>query len=107
MKNIISKEEGLKNLREHFRYFSNGTPDLYSYGLFKDGVTGEEIEEYLMVLINSVNVKSLVKKFNDAFGCQTCRVVIVKGMEVIVYYRHDVIRCAYDVINNRKHYPLD
>lgn len=107
MKTKISKEQGLKNLRDHFRYFSNGTPDLYSYGQFKDGVTSEEIEEYLMVRTNSVNVNALVKKFNIAFGCQTCRLVIVKNVPVTLYYRYDVTRCADDVIKNRKHVPLD
>jgi len=107
MKTKINKEKMLENLRLGFRFYASGVPDLYSFGDFKSGVTSEEIEQYLMVRTNSTNVKALVKKFNEAFGCQTCACITVKNIQVILYYRHDVMRCADDILANRKHYPLD
>lgn len=104
MKNQISKEEGLKNLRKHFRYYSDGTPDIYSYGAFKDGVTSEEITHYLMVFLNKVNVTSDQKRFNKIAGCNTCPLAIVNEQNVFLMYRHDVERFARKMILGTKTY---
>lgn len=104
MKNQISKEEGLKNLRKHFRYYSDGTPDIDSYGSFKVGVTTHEINDYLMVFLNKVNVTNDRKKFNKVAGCNTCPMVVVDGKELCLMYRHDVERFARQMILGTKTY---
>lgn len=98
MNNKISEEDILKNLRKHFRYYSDGTPDIFSYGDFKAGVTSAEIDEYLRVFLNKTKVGNDRKKFNKVAGCNTCPVVIVEGNSIGLMYRHDVERFARKMI---------
>lgn len=92
----------LEGLRRFFLYDEKGVPDIYEYGMFKSGVTREEIKDYLMVRANSTNIKSIEKKFDEAFGCHTCSMVIVRGIQVTLYYRSDVKNSADRVFENEK-----
>ena len=103
----ITKEKELARLRHKFYFSSDGTAILEDYGEFKRGVTSQEIEDYLKVRANNVNIKSLLKKFNENFGCQTCAMVIVNNTPVTLFYRWDVIRCANDTLRGVEHIPLD
>lgn len=98
-KNILTKEEQLKRLRRGFKYNEDGTPDLYSYGEFKGGITTDEIDDYLRVRINCITLPTKIKaKYNKEFGCQTAACVRVNGQEVTLFYRYDVVACANTVL---------
>ena len=97
----------MENLRSMFKYDEKGEPDIYSYGAFKNGVTNEEIDNYLRVRTGQFNVKVQRKFFNKVSGCNT--VAVWNGLvdvgnslqgskyvpgSVILHYRSDVKRFA-------------
>ena len=94
-----SKKVILKNLRNLFYYDANGKPLLTSYGVFKQGVTESEVNDYLAVRLNTFNIKKTLKKLENMLCGSTCPVALFNGKEVILYYRHDIERFADAVID--------
>lgn len=89
----------LLNLRKLFRYHANGKPDIYSYGVFKAGITTSEMDDYIRVRLNSMNIKKVRAKINDMFIGSTCPIASFDDKSVGLMYRHDVERFADAVID--------
>lgn len=91
----LTKEQQLQHLREYFRYYADGTPDIYSYGAFKAGITNEEVDNYLRVRSNKLSIKAVRNKFDKIMGGgHTCPCVQVNGEMLTLWYRHDIERFA-------------
>lgn len=100
----ISKQEELKRLRERFRYYEDGTPDIFQYGEFRKGVTNSEIDDYLKVRANKLNIKAVRAKFDKVAGCNTCPVAQFDGQNLGLMYRHDVERFANQMFDGTPNY---
>lgn len=112
----LTKEQQLNQLRKCFRYYADGTADIYSYGAFKRGVTGDEIDDYLRVRAGKMNIKVIRNKFNKIAGCNTATCATVTGevmtvggpekttIHVTLNYRHDVERFADVLFKNKPTY---
>lgn len=103
MKKDAQKELEHKRLCNLFKYNADGTPDIYSYGEFKNGVTSDEVKNFLRVYLGQLDdrrFKAAMKKYDDKFGAQTCAVAHVNGQDVTLYYRHDVTRIADAAFRN-------
>ena len=96
--------EQLKNLRRLFKFNADGTPDVYSYGVFKAGFASTEIDEYLQVRLNTLNIKLVRKAVNEEFSGSTCPVACFNGQFVFLSYRHDVQRFSDYIILKKKTY---
>lgn len=90
----------IKQLRANF-YFKDGKPDLATYGVYRIGLTSSEIEDYLKVRGNTLNIIKLRKKFNDVAGCNTMGIAPT-GESLM--YRWDVERFAEKLFNNKPTY---
>jgi hypothetical protein len=99
-----NQAEQLKNLRRLFKFNADGTPDIYSYGVFKVGVSSTEIDEYLQVRLNTLNIKRVRQAVNGAFSGSTCPVASFNRQSVCLFYRHDVQRFADLVISKTPTY---
>ena len=90
--------------------------DIENYGIYKIGMTGEEIKEYLKDRYNSKEGnlgirkrKYLIvfyKKFNKIAGTNTCATIICPccKKQIILMYRHDVERFANVLFEGIKTY---
>lgn len=83
----------LENLKQKF-YIRKPKIDLDSYGVFNRGLTQEEIDDYLRVRANTMNISTVRKKFNEIAGCNTMAFEKINGKEFVLMYRHDVERFA-------------
>lgn len=88
------------NLRPRFLYNHKGVPLLNHYGVFAAGLTTDEIDDYLRVRTNTMNISSVRRKLNNELNGSTCPVVNVNGQEVILIYRHDVKRFSDKILDN-------
>jgi hypothetical protein len=81
--------------------------DIEDYGIFKSGLTSEEIKEYLNARWNwriaqgykkpeFKSFNALYKKFYDIAGVNTCQVVKCPNCNesLTLMYRHDILRFA-------------
>lgn len=104
----IKKENELVSLRRRFLYDYLGRPDVYQFGAFKDGLTAEEIDDYLKVRSNSLKIIKIRKKFDDLLCGSTCRSIAIQGEKVVVekclIYRHDVERFANNIFEKTPTY---
>jgi len=66
-------------------------PLLNSYGLYRMGLTSAEIEDYIKARGNTLNIKKLMKKFDDICGCNT---MAMTPTGECLMYRSDVERFA-------------
>jgi len=93
-------------LRSIFKYRADGKPDVYSYGVFKAGITSTETKDYLQIYLG-LEGKVLARaldKYWDEFGAQTCPCVSVNGQMITLYYRHDIERIADKVFQGKPTY---
>ena len=99
------KKSKLQQLKDTF-YYVDGKPNLYRYGKFMAGLTGEEITNYVRVRANKWNVDKLVKSFAGIAGCNTGGIYICQkcGKEDFLMYRHDVQRFADKLLEDRNTY---
>lgn len=104
MAKVTASQKGLSLLRELFKYDHKGKPILDEYGAFKMGVTAEEIDDYIRVRTNSVNVTRIRTKLYHELRGSTAPVVIVSGNEVGLIYRHDVQRYLDYVLEGKPTY---
>lgn len=81
----------LEKIKLGFSFNDNNEPVLEHYGVYMGGLTSEEIDNYLMVRGNTLNVKRLRKKFDEIAGCNTCTCTPDGRM---LMYRWDVQRFA-------------
>ena len=98
----IKKLEILKNKF----YWKDGKPSLEFYGIFNYGLTGEEIEDYLKVRANSLNIKKILKKFWEYGRGSTCALVTLNGKSYTLTYRHDTEHWA-DCVFNKSTFVMD
>jgi len=89
----------IKKLIDLF-YFDQDTniPIINNYGVYRAGLTGEEVIIYLTVRAYQNNIKfndKLMKKYYDIAGANTCAVVDSK----VLHYRWDVQRFASQLFN--------
>lgn len=94
----------LKILRRQFVYDSEGKPLLDDYGVFKGGVTSDEIDSYLRVRANKLGIKDLRSKFDVYLRGSTCGSVEIEGKPILLIYRHDVERFVDQVIDGKETY---
>jgi hypothetical protein len=83
-------------------------PDLEQFGKYREGLTSEEIVEYLRQVYNIVAKKKrkicppkIVKQFNEIAGVNTC--AVGPGGESLMY-RHDIQRFAGKLFFNQETY---
>ena len=82
-------------------YIKHGKLDISNYGVYRLGLTSEEIICYLQARANKINIKRLYKKFNRIAGCNTCAVA-PNGEHLM--YRWDVERFADALFNGTATY---
>jgi hypothetical protein len=97
------------DLRHRFVFNHTGkalliSPDGSAYGAFERGLTDAEINDYLRVRTNSMNIGAVRRKFNNKMSGSTCPVVNVNGSEVLLIYRHDVSRFADSILEGTPTY---
>jgi len=74
--------------------------DIYHYGVYRRGLTSEEIKRYLKIRARTdskvkKSVKTLAKQFNKVAGINTGAVEFLEDKTpVSLMYRHDVKRFA-------------
>lgn len=90
----------IENIRQKF-HWKDGKPDLDCYGIYRMGLTGNEIYYYLQARANKVKIKKLVDKFYDIAGCNT---MSMSPTGEGLMYRHDVERFAEKLFNNTETY---
>ena len=98
----------LEIIKSKFNYIDN-EPDIYSFGLFRVGLTGQEIKEYLQARANKLNVSGLIKKFYEIAGINTVGVYTCYSCKKSTYlmYRHDVLRFAHILFGKTKYTYFD
>jgi hypothetical protein len=81
--------------------------DIVKFGKYKEGLTSDEIKEYLMLknqetpLVQDVTQAELLfERFNDIAGCNTGAIKKVKGKAVFLTYRWDVERYSDKLFYN-------
>ena len=84
----------LERIKQMFVYNSDKEIDIYSSGIFRGGLSSEEVNNYLIARSNKINIKKLRKKYDEIAGVNTCEVVCANGKSIILYFRHDVERFA-------------
>jgi hypothetical protein len=113
LKKYHRKEESMKpkkhvitvlDLRRRFVYDHAGKALLTGYGAFERGLTSAEIDDYLRVRTNSMNVGGVRRKLNNKLCGSTCPVVNVNGSEVLLIYRHDVSRFVDSILDGTPTY---
>jgi len=104
-KSKTTNQQILEHLKKQFEYDHKGVPDIYSYGIFKDGLTSDEVQNYLRVRVNSYNIpQDILNRYSDSNRGDTCQAVEVDGKTVTLFYRHDVLRHADKAIDNKPTY---
>lgn len=80
--------------------------DINNFGEYITGLTSFEIERYLGRRANTLATKRLVKKFNQAAGCNTVGVHTCEscGEQISLMYRWDVKRFADVVLLGKETY---
>ena len=95
----MTKISMLNKLKFQFYYTPEGELDLNSYGTYRQGLTGDEIKDYLRVRANTLKIERLYKKFSDISGCNTgCATPDGK----FLMYRWDVLRFANKLFNGKE-----
>lgn len=94
----------MEAVRNKFKYEADGSPDVYSFGVFKDGLTTEEVKDYLRVKKGTWNVESLYKKYFQESRGDTSMFVQVNGAFVNLIYRWDVERHTQAILTGTKTY---
>jgi sarcosine oxidase delta subunit len=89
----------LEFLKSQCRYSVKGKPDIYTFGAFKDGLTAQEVNDYLRIRTNSMNISKVFKKYIHVSGCNTCISIMVNSYPIVLHYRYDVERHADLAIN--------
>lgn len=89
----------LEKIKFGFRFEKN-EPNIWNYGVYRLGLTREEIKNYIRARANKMDVDDLLEKFNEIAGCNT-----MAGTPdgKCLMYRHDVIRYA-DVLFGKTDY---
>lgn len=87
------------DLRRRFVFNHAGKALLQDYGAFDRGLTDYEINDYLRVRANTMNIGSYRRKLNNALSGSTCPVANVNGTEVLLIYRHDVERFSDSIFD--------
>ena len=64
------------------------------------GLTTDEIDDYLRVRTNTMNISSVRRRLNNVLCGSTCPCVNVNGQELILIYRHDVLRFVDKILDN-------
>ena len=88
------------NLRARFLYDHKGKALLLHYGVFEAGLTDAEIDDYLRVRTNTMNIDSVYRKLYKELSGSTCPCVNVNGQELVLIYRHDVLRFVDKILDN-------
>jgi len=104
---MSSRKSKIEVLRSNFYFDENGRPDIYRYGIFRSGLTLEEVDAYLLVRSGkTVGIKKLRKQFSDLFGCGTAPLVVCPRCKknICLLYRHDVERFANVMFENTPTY---
>lgn len=100
------RKSKLSLLKEKFYYNGFGVVQLDGYGIFNYGLTLQEVEDYLRVRSNSMNIKKVLKKFWEYGRGSTGALVTLEGKVYHLVYRHDVKHWA-DVIFNNATFIMD
>jgi hypothetical protein len=83
-----------------------GIPDIRNYGKYRLGLTSDEVKDYILVraIQKGYKLKASNKKLFDKYykiaGVNTCAVVD----DIVLAYRHDVLRFAEVMFNNVETY---
>jgi len=106
LKQADQKRKEREWLRGLFKYRADGKPDIYSYGVFKIGITSTEAKDYLQIYLglDGSQLTRALDKYWDEFGAQTCPCVSVNGQMVTLYYRHDIERIADSIYQGKPTY---
>jgi hypothetical protein len=98
----------LKFIKSKFKYIDN-EPDIYSFGLFRQGLTGQEIKEYIQARANKLNVSKLIKNFYEIAGRNTVGVYTCYSCKKQTYlmYHEDVLRFANVLFGKNKYTYFD
>lgn len=94
--NIITVDK----LRPRFVYDHTGKALLNGYGAFEYGLTSAEIDDYLRVRKNTMNIGAVRRKLNNQLQGSTCACVNVNGCDVLLIYRHDVKRFTDSILDD-------
>ena len=97
------RKSKLQLIKDKF-YYKDGVLQLDHYGIFNAGLIESEIDDYLRMRANSLNIAQVKKRFNNELRGSTCQCVILDGKEYILVYRHDVQRFADAIFNGKKTY---
>ena len=86
----------LEKVQFKFYRTKEGEIDLVHYGRYRMGLTIEEIKDYLRARSGKLKVEGLYKKFCKIAGCNTCSMHVCEDCkrELVLLYRHDVLRFA-------------
>lgn len=94
------KKSKLSLLKEKFYFDDNGVPIIEHYGIFHYGLTLQEVEDYLRVRRNSMNIKKILKKFWEYGRGSTGALVTLEGKVYPLVYRHDCQHWADCIFTN-------
>lgn len=96
----------LEKIKQKFYFDEKEMPKLLNYGKYRNGLTSEEIDDYLRMRANTVSIKKIRKKFYKIAGVNTVSSCICKecGHMEILLYRHDVLRFADQLFLGTKTY---
>jgi hypothetical protein len=90
--------------------------DIYIYGKYEEGLTGEEIKFYISERYNEQQgfnviktftnpiLKKLERKFNKIAGCNTMSCKMINGKLTPLMFRHDVERFCGVLFENKSTY---
>jgi len=84
----------ISHLRNYFYFDEAGRPNINQFGIYRLGLTGEEVNIYLQVRAGRCGAKKLSRRFWKLFGWGTRPLVICRGESIPLVYRHDVERFA-------------
>ena len=90
----------IEKLKFYFRFNEDGTPNVWDYGVYRMGLTGDEIKDYIRVRANNLNINYLWDKFCSIAGCNTGS---MSPDGQFLMYRWDVLRFA-DVLFGKTDY---
>lgn len=98
--------KALERLKEKFYRNKDKSLDVYNYGKYRVGLTGKEIEDYLRVRANTMNIKRISKQFCKIAGRNTGGVVICEkcGHKESLMYHHDLLRFSDELFLGKKTY---
>jgi len=79
--------------------------DIEEFGIYRQGLTGAEIQEYLKKRAGVKEIGNLYKQFGKIAGANTGMVVLDEfENRIYLMYRHDVERFAGVLFENKETY---